>query len=660
MAFEGVQRGPTGSDAREVGQQGLRAVIQSSFDAMVVVDREGLVLFANPTAEQLLGRSAAELVGAQFGFPHTRGEAIEIEIGSAPRVAEMRVVEIEWQGRPALLALFRDVASLRLAAIVEQSADAIFAFDHEGVITDWNRGAERLLGHAPPDAIGRPVMMLVPENRSVEESELHRVALAGQSVDYETQCVHADGTLVEVSMIISPIRATGGEVIAASAIARDVTEQNALVQRLSEAQYYTRSLIEASIDPMMTTDASGVITDVNQQMEALTAQTRAELIGTPFRDYVTEPERADEGIERMLSDGNVRDFELAMRDQDGRETPVSYNATTFADREGTVQGVFAVARDITERKRAEEELAHMTSVLERTQEVSKTGGWEYDVATGRLTWTDEVFRIYGVERTSDPIEVPQAVAAYDPESAPIIEAAFERLVAEGEPYDLELGLIRADGQRSWVRTIGRPVIEDGRVVRVGGHIADVTDRRRAEEEIRTLNVELEQRVAARTAELEQVNKELETFAYSVSHDLRAPLRAVDGFSHALLEDYAEKLGEDGRHDLERVRSGAVRMGNLIDQILELSRLSRWSVVRAPVEMSALAREVVAELQDGEPDRRVDVEIEDGLLAEADTGLVRIVLQNLFANAYKFTSKTTRPCIRFGAVEQDGVLVVLRG
>ena len=187
MAFDGVKQDRTGSDAREAGRQSLRAALQSSFDGIVVVDRDGLVLFANSTAEQLLGRSAAELVGAQFGLPHTRGAAIEIEVGSVPRVAEMRVVEIEWEGKPALLALLRDVASLRLAAIVEQSADAIFAFDHEGVITDGNRGAQRLLGHAPPEAIGRPVMMLVPENRSAAESERHRRALAGESVDYENR-----------------------------------------------------------------------------------------------------------------------------------------------------------------------------------------------------------------------------------------------------------------------------------------------------------------------------------------------------------------------------------------------------------------------------------------------------------------------------------------
>ena len=141
-------------------------------------------------------------------------------------------------------------------------------------------------------------------------------------------------------------------------------------------------------------------------------------------------------------------------------------------------------RDITERKRAEAELANVRSLLERTQQISKTGGWEYDIASGKLTWTDEVYRIYGIERTSDPTEVAPAIAAFDRESASIISSAFERLVAEGEPYDLELGLIRGDGQPVWVRTIGQPIMEDGGVVRVvGGHIADITERKRAEREL---------------------------------------------------------------------------------------------------------------------------------------------------------------------------------
>ena len=177
---------------------------------------------------------------------------------------------------------------------------------------------------------------------------------------------------------------------------------------------------------------------------------------------------------------------------------------------------------------------------------------------------------------------------------------------------------------------------------------DITERVRLEQE-------LERRVRERTSSLEAANRELESFGYSVSHDLRAPLRAMDGFSKALLEDYADKLDEEGRHYLQRIRTAAVRMGSLIDEILQLSRLSRQRFQRVRVDMSALATEVVAESTDAKR-RRGAVEIQEGLFAEADLKLARTVLQNLLGNAIKFTSKTDDPLIRFGAVDQDGVLV----
>jgi PAS domain S-box-containing protein len=197
---------------------------------------------------------------------------------------------------------------------------------------------------------------------------------------------------------------------------------------------------------------------------------------------------------------------------------------------------------------------------------------------------------------------------------------------------------------------------EGQMAQIVAVGVDITEQRQAEEEIRALNAELEQRVAARTEQLARVNRELETFAYSVSHDLRAPLRAVSGFSQALLEDYADQLGEDGRHDLERVDAAALRMGRLIDAVLELSRLSRRRLVRGPVDLTAMASEIVAELRSAEPDRRVEVEIQDRLLADADHDLVRIVLVNLLANAMKFTASTEAARIRFGMVNQDAVPV----
>ena len=310
--------------------------------------------------------------------------------------------------------------------------------------------------------------------------------------------------------------------------------------------------------------------------------------------------------------------------------------------------------------RGQRRLENLADLLGRTQEISHTGGWEYDLETRTLTWTDEVYRIYGVEPRARPPDLPETVLAYGTDSRPVIEAAFRRLVEQGEPYDLELALIRADGQQIWVRTSGRPTRENGRVRRVGGHISDVTARREAEERVRALNSELEERVAARTAELERSIGELETFAYSMSHDLRTPLRALDGYSKVLLEECADTLGDEHRWYLERLRAGAVRMGDLIDELLVLSRISRQPLTRAPVDISHMAGEVVAELQAAHPGHGADVEIQDGLFAHADSRLVRVVLENLVSNAFKFTSKTAQPRIRLGAVDQDGVPVYFVG
>lgn len=168
--------------------------------------------------------------------------------------------------------------------------------------------------------------------------------------------------------------------------------------------------------------------------------------------------------------------------------------------------------------------------------------------------------------------------------------------------------------------------------------------------------ELEVRVKTRTAELEVVNKELEAFSYSVSHDLRAPLRAVDGFSQALLEDYSDQLDNTGKNYLQRVRNGAQNMGALIDDMLKLSRVTRMPLQPTEVDLSAMARKIVAQLCDDQPDREIGIDIADGLRAYGDAGLLRIVLENLLDNAWKYTGKTAQAHISFEAEQQDGEAV----
>jgi len=185
---------------------------------------------------------------------------------------------------------------------------------------------------------------------------------------------------------------------------------------------------------------------------------------------------------------------------------------------------------------------------------------------------------------------------------------------------------------------------------LASRMADV--RRRAAND-RRMKIELEQRVAERTAELEVANQELEAFSYSVSHDLRAPLRAIDGFSQILLEDYLDRLDDSGQQYLNRVRAGSQRMAALIDDMLQLSRVSRTGMNRTVVDLSTLAESLVSELRNTDRDRQVTIDIQPGLNVEGDPNLLRILLTNMLSNAWKFTTQQAAAHIELGRRDSDG-------
>ena len=189
-----------------------------------------------------------------------------------------------------------------------------------------------------------------------------------------------------------------------------------------------------------------------------------------------------------------------------------------------------------------------------------------------------------------------------------------------------------------------------------GTLDDITVRKEAEQTQRNLNRELEARVRVRTAELEASNRELEAFSYSVSHDLRAPLRAIDGFAQIVAEDYAPRLDEIGREYLQRIRVATQRMARLIDDLIDLARLTRQSMRRETVNLSQLVEQILGELHQEEPDRQVETSVEPGLTAAADRALIRVALDNLLRNAWKFTSRRELARIRFHAEMRDRQIV----
>jgi PAS domain S-box-containing protein len=225
----------------------------------------------------------------------------------------------------------------------------------------------------------------------------------------------------------------------------------------------------------------------------------------------------------------------------------------------------------------------------------------------------------------------------------------KQLFETGAPQVYELRLMKKDATPFWARVEATAALDaDGtRVFRAV--ISDVTERKRAEADISDLNKERERR----NTELIAVNKELESFSYSVSHDLRAPLRAIDGFSLALLQDCQDRLGPAEKEHLERVRAAAEHMGRLIDDMLNLARTARYELVRGQVDLSALAREILSDFQKAEPERRVTSVIAPDLTVEGDRTLLRVVIENLLGNAWKFTSKRPAARIEFGVQNEGG-------
>ncbi len=304
----------------------------------------------------------------------------------------------------------------------------------------------------------------------------------------EFRIVLASGATKHVQVIRHPVLNGAGEIIRIMGTAIDITDRKRAEEALRLANAYNRGLIEASLDPLVTIGPDGKITDVNAATEAATGRSRDELIGTDFCDYFTEPANARAGYEQVFREGLVRDYPLELRHRDGRVMSVSYNAAVYRDESGAVVGVFAAARDITERKRAEEALRRTAAYLAEAQRLTHTGSWALDGTGQQVYWSEEVFQIWGFDPQRGLPKRDQVVQRIHPEDLEKYwkywRAVYSQ-IREKIGLGLEFRIVLPDGTVKHLHGVAHPILNDkGDVVEVVGVTVDVTERKRAEEALR--------------------------------------------------------------------------------------------------------------------------------------------------------------------------------
>ena len=439
-------------------------------------------------------------------------------------------------------------------AIFNSATFSSIATDARGIIQIFNVGAEQMLGYTAAEVVNtvtadvlhdRQELVACAEALSLEfgtpiapgfEALVFKAARGIEDI-YQLTKVRKDGSRFPAALSVTALRDPQNSIIGYLLIGTDNTarqdveeERKKLDQGLRDQQFYTRSLIESNIDALMATDPRGIITDVNKQTEALTGCTRDELIGAPFKNCFTNPARAEAGINRVLAEGKVTNYELTARARDGTETMVSYNATTFHDRNRKLRGVFASARDMTELKR------------------------------------------------------------------------YEHTVQQAEL------------QRE----------------------RDLTHAK----------------------ELAVVNQELEAFSYSVSHDLRAPLRHIHGYVEMLQRATAGQLPENAARYLKTIADASEEMGQLIDDLLAFSRVGRAEISSSPVDLDEQVASAIRGLEMAITGRHVIWQIASLPRVMGDAALLKQVLVNLIGNALKYSRTRDPATIEIGCAGDEAGRVIL--
>jgi PAS domain S-box-containing protein len=567
----------------------------------------------------------------------------------------------------------------RFHALAENALDVVMVTGPDGTIRYLSQSVARVLGYTPEEMLGTNTANYVhPDDieRARGELELLLSKPGVHPAAVETRVRHKDGSWrhlegMATNLLDDPAveglvfnqRDVTDRVRAEEEVRRlnreleeRVAERTALLEaawdELKESEQRFRATFEQAAVGVAHVGLDGRWLRVNDKLCEIFGYAQGEMMGLTLQDLAyPEDHDADLDLARRVLAGEIGSYSLEKRysRKDGSLIWANLAVSLVRDSSGDPDYFIGAIEDVTERRRAQEALSQSEERYRAVVEQSSEGLYLVDGETRRILETNPALqRLLGYTATElQRMELHEIVAHERAD----VDANIERTLREGTRFIRERKYLRKDGSVVEVEIAASAIDYGGKRV-ICAAVRDITERKRAEEAMRRFNEELENRVRRRTAQLRAANEELEALSSSVSHDLKAPLRAMTGFGRILLEDYGDGLDEAGRDYLRRMQEAGQRMGVMIDDLLDLSRLARREMRHEEVDLSALAGDVAEDLRRVDPQRRARFAVAEGISVAGDAGLLRVVLENLLENAWKFTSREPEALIEFGAVERE--------